>query len=88
MLGGLIYSLESFLQLNMCQDLQIFAFLYMYYYYYYYYLLLQFIYNYIPEILSVGHIVLKPFCSYNSRLHVMVHPVTNILCFHIIHPTS
>ena len=25
-LGGLIYSLESFLQLNMCQELQIFAF--------------------------------------------------------------
>ena len=30
MLGGLIYSLESFLQLNMCQELQIFAFVYMY----------------------------------------------------------
>jgi hypothetical protein len=29
-LGGLIDSLESFLQLNMCQELQIFAFLYMY----------------------------------------------------------
>jgi hypothetical protein len=29
-LGGLIYSLESFLQLNMCQELQIFAFVYMY----------------------------------------------------------
>jgi hypothetical protein len=29
-LGGLIYSLESFLQLNVCQELQIFAFLYMY----------------------------------------------------------
>jgi hypothetical protein len=29
-LGGLIYSLESFLQLNMCQELQFFAFVYMY----------------------------------------------------------
>jgi hypothetical protein len=29
-LGGLIYSLESFLQLNKCQALQIFAFVYMY----------------------------------------------------------
>jgi len=29
-LGGLIYSLESILQLNMCQELQIFAFVYMY----------------------------------------------------------
>jgi hypothetical protein len=29
-LGVLIYSLESFLQLNMCQELQIFAFVYMY----------------------------------------------------------
>jgi hypothetical protein len=29
-LGGLIYSLESFLQLNMCRELQIFAFVYMY----------------------------------------------------------
>jgi hypothetical protein len=29
-LGGLIYNLESFLQLNMCQELQIFAFVYMY----------------------------------------------------------
>jgi hypothetical protein len=28
--GGLIYNLESFLQLNMCQELQIFAFVYMY----------------------------------------------------------
>ena len=28
--GGLIYSLESFLQLNLCRELQIFAFLYMY----------------------------------------------------------
>ena len=29
-LDGLIYSLESFLQLNMCQEIQIFAFVYMY----------------------------------------------------------
>jgi len=29
-LGGLIYSLESFLQFNMFQELQIFAFVYMY----------------------------------------------------------
>jgi len=29
-LGGLICSLTSFLQLNMCQELQIFAFVYMY----------------------------------------------------------
>ena len=29
-LGGLICSLKSFLQLNMCQELQIFAVLYMY----------------------------------------------------------
>ena len=29
-LGGLSYGLESFLQLNMCQELQIFAFVYMY----------------------------------------------------------
>jgi len=29
-LGGLICSLESFLQLNMCQELQIFAAVYMY----------------------------------------------------------
>jgi hypothetical protein len=29
-LGGLIYSLESFLQLNMCQELQPFSFVYMY----------------------------------------------------------
>jgi hypothetical protein len=29
-LGGLNYSLESFLQLNMYQELQIFAFVYMY----------------------------------------------------------
>jgi hypothetical protein len=29
-LGGLIYSLESFLQSNMCRELQIFAFVYMY----------------------------------------------------------
>ena len=29
-LDGLIYSLESFLHLNMCRELQIFAFLYMY----------------------------------------------------------
>jgi hypothetical protein len=29
-LGGLIYSVESFLQLNMCRELQIFAFVYMY----------------------------------------------------------
>jgi hypothetical protein len=29
-LDGLIYSLESFLQLNICQELQIFAFVYMY----------------------------------------------------------
>jgi hypothetical protein len=29
-LDGLIYNLESFLQLNMCQELQIFAFVYMY----------------------------------------------------------
>ena len=29
-LDGLIYSLESFLQLNMCRELQIFAFVYMY----------------------------------------------------------
>ena len=29
-LGGLICSLESFLQLNMCQELQIFAVVYMY----------------------------------------------------------
>ena len=31
-LGGLIYSFESFLQLNMCQELEIFAFVYMYLY--------------------------------------------------------
>ena len=30
MLGGLICSLKSFLQLNMCQELQIFAAVYMY----------------------------------------------------------
>jgi len=42
-LDGLIYSLESFLQLNKCRELQIFAFVllfwrdYYYYYYYYYY---------------------------------------------------
>jgi hypothetical protein len=29
-LGGLIYNLESFLQLNMFQELEIFAFVYMY----------------------------------------------------------
>jgi hypothetical protein len=29
-LGGLIHSLKSALQLNMCQELQIFAFVYMY----------------------------------------------------------
>jgi hypothetical protein len=29
-LGGLIYNLESFLQLNMCQEFQIFAFVCMY----------------------------------------------------------
>jgi hypothetical protein len=29
-LGGLIYNSESFLQLNMCQELQIFAFVCMY----------------------------------------------------------
>jgi hypothetical protein len=29
-LGGLIYNLESSLQLNMCQELQIFAFVCMY----------------------------------------------------------
>ena len=29
-LGGLICSIKSFLQLNMCQELQIFAFVYMY----------------------------------------------------------
>ena len=29
-LGGIIYSLESFLQLNMCQELQIFIFVCMY----------------------------------------------------------
>ena len=29
-LGGLICSLKSFLQLNMCQELQIFAVVYMY----------------------------------------------------------
>jgi len=29
-LGGLICSLKSFLQLSMCQELQIFAFVYMY----------------------------------------------------------
>jgi hypothetical protein len=29
-LGGLIYSLESFLQLNVCQELQIFAFVCMF----------------------------------------------------------
>jgi hypothetical protein len=29
-LGGLIYNLESFLKLNMFQELQIFAFVYMY----------------------------------------------------------
>jgi hypothetical protein len=29
-LGGLIYSLESFLQLNMCPELQIFVFVYIY----------------------------------------------------------
>jgi hypothetical protein len=29
-LGGLIYSLETFLRLNMCQELQIFAFVCMY----------------------------------------------------------
>jgi len=29
-IGDLIYSLERFLQLNMCQELQIFAFVYMY----------------------------------------------------------
>ena len=29
-LGGLIYSLERFLQLNICQELQIVAFVYMY----------------------------------------------------------
>jgi len=29
-LGGLTYSLKSFLQLNMCQELQIFAFVYVY----------------------------------------------------------
>jgi len=29
-LGGLTYSLKSFLQLNMCQELQIFAVLYIY----------------------------------------------------------
>ena len=29
-LGDLSYGLESFLQLNMCQELQIFAFVYMY----------------------------------------------------------
>ena len=29
-LGGLICSLKSFLLLNMCQELQIFAFVYMY----------------------------------------------------------
>ena len=29
-LDGLIYSLESFLQLNMCKELQIFTFVYMY----------------------------------------------------------
>jgi hypothetical protein len=28
--GGLIYSLESFLKLNMCRELQIFAFVYTY----------------------------------------------------------
>ena len=29
-LGGLIFSLKNFLQLNMCQELQIFAVVYMY----------------------------------------------------------
>jgi len=29
-LGGLIYGLESFLQLNMCQELQIFVFVHIY----------------------------------------------------------
>jgi len=29
-LGGLVYNLQSSLQLNMCQELQIFAFVYMY----------------------------------------------------------
>ena len=29
-LGGLIYNLKSLLQLNMCQELQIFAFVYTY----------------------------------------------------------
>jgi len=29
-LGGLIYSLQSFLQLNMCQELQIFVVVYIY----------------------------------------------------------
>ena len=32
MLGGFSYGLESFLQLNMCQELQIFAFVYSYTY--------------------------------------------------------
>jgi len=32
MLGGLIYGLESFLQLNMCQELHIFAFVCIYMY--------------------------------------------------------
>ena len=36
-LGGLICNLKSFLQLNMSQELEIFAAVYMYYYYYYYY---------------------------------------------------
>jgi hypothetical protein len=36
-LGGLMCKLGKFLQLNMCQELPLFAFVYMYYYYYYYY---------------------------------------------------
>jgi len=40
-IGGRTCSLKSFLQLNMCQELQIFAVVYMYsgasYYYYHYY---------------------------------------------------
>jgi hypothetical protein len=36
-LGGLMCNLGNFLQLNMCQELPLFEFVYYYYYYYYYY---------------------------------------------------
>ena len=64
-LGGLICSLKSFLQLNMCQELQIFAVVYMYWgvYYYYWCYSSKYCYRSYPASYARHYLLTPPLCA-------------------------